>query len=68
MKSKMMSDTLVGGIGIALEHATHSSSGFCVVREITRGGPIDISGYERSNGEVRRVQVGDWLLRVNDIS
>ena len=64
-----MSDPLVqGGIGIALEHATPSSDGFCVVREITRGGPVDISGYERSNGEVRRVQVGDWLLRVNDIS
>ena len=64
-----MSETLaVGGIGISLEHATPSSDGFCVVREITRGGPVDISGYERSNGEVRRVQVGDWLLRVNDIS
>ena len=63
-----MSDPLVqGGIGIALEHATPSFSGFCVVREITRGGPVNISGYERSNGEVRRVQVGDWLLRVNDI-
>ena len=58
----------VAGIGIALEHASPSSDGFCVVREITRGGPVDISGYERSNGEVRRVQVGDWLLRVNDIS
>ena len=58
----------VAGIGIGLEHATPSSNGFCVVREINRGGPVDISGYERSNGEVRRVQVGDWLLRVNDIS
>jgi hypothetical protein len=64
-----MCDALVvAGIGIALDHATPSSDGFCVVREITRGGPVDISGYERSNGEVRRVQVGDWLLRVNDIS
>ena len=58
----------VAGIGIGLEHATPSSNGFCVVRDINRGGPVDISGYERSNGEVRRVQVGDWLLRVNDIS
>ena len=64
-----MCDALVvAGIGIALDHATPSSDGFCVVKEITRGGPVDISGYERSNGEVRRVQVGDWLLRVNDIS
>ncbi len=58
----------MAGIGIALEHATSSSDGFCVVREITRGGPVDISGYERSSEEVRRVQVGDWLLRVNGIS
>ena len=58
----------MAGIGIGLENATHSSNGFCVVREINRGGPVDISGYERSNGEVRRVQVGDWLLRVNGIS
>ena len=29
---------VVAGIGIALEHATHSSHGFCIVREITRGG------------------------------
>jgi hypothetical protein len=36
----------VAGIGIALEHATPSSNGFCVVREINRGGPVDISGYE----------------------
>ena len=58
-----MCDALVvAGIGIALEHASPSSDGFCVVREITRGGPVDVSGYERSNGEVRRVQVGDWLL------
>ena len=33
-----------------------------------RGGPVDIKGYEQSNGVVRRVQVGDWILRVNDIS
>ena len=59
---------VVAGMGIALEHATPSSDGFCILREITRGGPVHISGYERSNGEVRRVQVGDWLLRVNDIS
>jgi hypothetical protein len=64
----MCDPLVVGGIGIALDHATPSSDGFCVVREITRGGPVDISGYERSNEEVRRVQVGDWLLRVNDIS
>ena len=57
-----------GGIGIALERASPSSDGFCVVKGITPGGPVDISGYERSNGEVRRVEVGDWLLRVNDIS
>ena len=36
-----------------LEHASASSDGFCVVREIARGGPVDVSGYERSNGEVR---------------
>ena len=64
---KMCDPLVVAGIGIALEHASPSSDGFCVVREITRGGPVDVSGYERSNGEVRRVQVGDWLLRVNDI-
>jgi C-terminal processing protease CtpA/Prc len=58
----------VAGIGIALEDATTSSDGFCVVKMITPGGPVDMSGYERSNGEVRRVQVGDCLLRVNDIS
>ena len=58
----------VAGIGIALEHATASSDGFCVVKMITPGGPVDMSGYERCNGEVRRVQVGDWLLRVNGIS
>ena len=63
-----MCEPLVGGLGIALEHATTSSDGFCVVKMITPGGPVDMSGYERSNGEVRRVQVGDWLLRVNDIS
>ena len=55
----------VAGIGIALEHATASSDGFCVVKRITPGGPVDMSGYERSNGEVRRVQVGDRLMRVN---
>ena len=53
---------------VLLEHATLSSDGFCVVKVIIPGGPVDISGYERSNGEVRRVQVGDWLLRVNDVS
>jgi hypothetical protein len=69
IKTKKEMDPLhVAGIGIALEHATPSSDGFCVLREITRGGPVDILGYERSSGEVRRVQVGDWLLRVNDIS
>ena len=48
-------------------HATPSSDGFCAVRDMTRDGRRH-SGYERSNGEVRRVQVGDWLLRVYDIS
>ncbi len=59
---------VVAGKGIALEHATPSSDSFCIVRELTRGGPVDFTGYERSYGEVRRVQVGDSLLRVNDIS
>ena len=42
--------------------------GFCVVRKTTRGGPVDISRYDRSKGDVRRMKVGDWLLRVNVIS
>ncbi len=58
---------VVGVIGIALEHGSPSSDGFCVVKSVTHGGPVDISGYERSNGQVCRVQVGDWLLRVNGI-
>ena len=47
----------------------HSFSGEAmgVVREMTSGGPVGISGYEKSNGEVRRVPVGDWLLRVKDM-
>ena len=56
------------GVGMRVDEASHSSDGFCVVREIHRGGAVDISGYEQKNGEMRRVQVGDWLLRVNDIS
>ncbi len=54
-----MRETPVAGIGIVLEHTTLSSDDFCVVERITSGGPVDISGYERSNGEVRRVQVGE---------
>ena len=56
------------GVGMRVDEATPSSDGFCVVREIHRGGAIDISGYEQKNGELLRVQVGDWLLRVNGIS
>ena len=38
------------------------------MREIHRGVTVDISGYEQKNDEILRVQVGDWLLRVNGIS
>ena len=54
-----MCDPEVADIGIALEHVTPSSNDFCVVREINRGVPVDIMDYERSNGELHRVQVGD---------
>jgi C-terminal processing protease CtpA/Prc len=56
------------GVGMSVDKATPLSDGFCVVREIHRGGAVDISGYEHKNGEILRVQVGDWLLRVNGIS
>ena len=56
------------GVGMSVDKATPWSDGFCVVREIHRGGAVDISGYEQKNGEMLRVQVGDWLLRVNGIS
>jgi hypothetical protein len=46
---KMCDPLLVAGIGRALEHAFPSSDDFCVVREITGGGPFDMTGYERSN-------------------
>ena len=53
---------------MSVDKATPLSDGFCVVREIHMGGAIDISGYEQKNGEMLRVQVGDWLRRVNGIS
>ena len=56
------------GVGMRVDEATPSSDGFCVVREIHRGGAVDTSGYEQKDGEMLRVEVGDWLLRVNDIS
>jgi C-terminal processing protease CtpA/Prc len=56
------------GVGMSVDKATPLSDGFCVVREIHMGGAIDISGYEQKNGEMLRVQVGDWLLRVNGLS
>ena len=56
------------GVGMFVDKATPSSDGFCVVREIHRGGAVDTSGYEQKDGEMLRVQVGDWLLRVNGIS
>ena len=56
------------GVGIYVDGATPSSDGFCVVSEIHRGGAVDRAGYEQKNGEILRVQVGDWLLRVNGIS
>ena len=56
------------GVGMFVDKATPSSDGFCVVREIHRGGAVDTSGYEQKDGEMLRVEVGDWLLRVNDIS
>ncbi len=55
-------------VGIYVDETTPSSDGFCVVNEIHRGGVVDISGYDQMNGEILRVQVGDWLLRINDIS
>jgi C-terminal processing protease CtpA/Prc len=56
------------GVGMSVDKATPLSDGFCVVREIHRGGAVHIAGYEQKNGEILRVQVGDWLLRVNGIS
>ena len=56
------------GVGIYVDEATPSSDGFCVVSEIHRGGAVDRAGYDQKNGEILRVQVGDWLLRVNGIS
>ncbi len=56
------------GVGMSVDNATPLSDGFCVVREIHRGGAVHIAGYEQKNGEILRVQVGDWLLRVNGIS
>ncbi len=56
------------GVGMSVDKATPSCDGFCVVREIHRGGAVDMSGYEQKNGEMLRVEVGDWLLRVNGIS
>jgi hypothetical protein len=66
--SRMCDPLLLAGIGIVLQHATPASDGFCVVREITRGGAVDKSGYEQNNRGIRWVKVGDWLLRVNGIS
>ena len=56
------------GVGMSVDKATPSSDGFCVVREIHRGGAVDTSGYEQKDGEMLRVEVGDWLLRVNGLS
>jgi hypothetical protein len=63
------------GVGIALGHATVTpySEGFCVVKEVISGGAVDTSGvdtsgYEASNGIKRRLQIGDWLLRINEVS
>ena len=50
------------GVGMFVDKATPSSDGFCVVREIHRGGAVDTSGYEQKDGEMFRVEVGDWLL------
>ena len=47
------------GVGMTLVSATASSESCCVVSDIKKGGPLDVSG---------KVQVGDWLLRVNDVS
>ncbi len=56
------------GVGMSVDKTTPSSDGFCVVREIHRGGAVDISGYEQKNDEMLRVQVGDCLVRVNGTS
>jgi hypothetical protein len=47
----MCDPLLVAGIGIALEHASPSSDGFCVVREITSGGLLRLA----LRGQVERV-------------
>ena len=47
------------GVGMTLVSATASSESCCVVSDVKKGGPLDVSG---------KVQVGDRLLRVNDVS
>jgi hypothetical protein len=55
-------------VTIYVDETTPSSDGFCVVNKIHRGGAVDISDYDQMNDEILRVQVGDSLLRVKDIS
>ena len=50
------------GVDMSVDKATPSSDGFCVVREIHRGGAVDMSGYEQKNGEMLRVEVGENLF------
>jgi hypothetical protein len=54
------------GVGIRLSHAQPLSAGFCVVTEIVHGGSFSAFGCAKSDGSVHGVQIGDWLLRVND--
>jgi len=45
------------GVGMRLQEATEESGGCCVVSDVKRGGPVDLSC---------KVRVGDRLVRAGD--
>ena len=51
--------SMQAGVGMSVDKATPSSDGFCVVREIHRGGAVDISGYEQNNCEKQWI----WMIK-----